>query len=65
MPCAQGALSRFAVEPGASPSARELERRALHFRTVVRPHLQQLGVPGSFDDDWYYNVRTMKKLEAK
>ena len=22
-------------------------------------------LPGSFDDDWYYNVRTMKKLGAK
>lgn len=22
-------------------------------------------LPNSFDDDWYYNVRTMKKLEAK
>jgi hypothetical protein len=22
-------------------------------------------LPDSFDDDWYYNVRTMKKLGAK
>jgi len=22
-------------------------------------------IPNSFDDDWYYNVRTMKKLGAK
>jgi hypothetical protein len=22
-------------------------------------------LPNSFDDDWYYNVRTMKKIGAK
>ena len=22
-------------------------------------------LPSSFDDDWYYNVRTMKKIKAK
>jgi hypothetical protein len=28
---------------------------------AFRNHL----MPNSFDDDWYYNVRTMKKLGAK
>ena len=28
---------------------------------AFRNHL----LPQSFDDDWYYNVRTMKRIEAK
>ena len=31
---------------------------------MVRAFKNKL-LPGSFDDDWYYNVRTMKKLGAK
>ena len=33
-------------------------------RDIVRAFQNHL-LPASFDDDWYYNVRTMKKLGAK
>jgi nucleoside-diphosphate-sugar epimerase len=33
-------------------------------RDLARAFLNQL-LPNSFDDDWYYNVRTMKKLGAR
>ena len=44
----------FAPKRSIEDAVRDLTR-------AFRNHL----LPGSFDDDWYYNVRTMKKLEAK
>jgi hypothetical protein len=33
-------------------------------RDLVRAFRNHL-LPNSFDDDWYYNVRTMKKIGAR
>jgi len=41
--------------------ARTIERA---MRDLVRAFLNHL-LPDSFDDDWYYNVRTMKRIGAK
>jgi nucleoside-diphosphate-sugar epimerase len=40
---------------------RSIEDAVRDLARAFRNHL----LPSSFDDDWYYNVRTMKKLEAK
>ncbi|MFM2129180.1 MAG: hypothetical protein RL477_726, partial [Pseudomonadota bacterium] len=40
---------------------RSVEDAVRDLTTAFRNHL----LPVSFDDDWYYNVRTMKKLGAK
>jgi nucleoside-diphosphate-sugar epimerase len=40
---------------------RNIEDAVRDITRAFRNHL----LPGSFDDDWYYNVRTMKKLGAK
>lgn len=40
---------------------RTIEDAVRDIARAFRNHL----LPGSFEDDWYYNVRTMKKLEAK
>lgn len=40
---------------------RTIEDAVRDIARAFRNHL----LPDSFDDDWYYNVRTMKKIEAK
>jgi nucleoside-diphosphate-sugar epimerase len=40
---------------------RSIEDAVRDLTRAFRNHL----LPGSFDDDWYYNVRTMKKIGAK
>jgi nucleoside-diphosphate-sugar epimerase len=45
---------------GYSPK-RSIERAMRDLVRAFRNHL----LPNSFDDDWYYNVRMMKRLEAK
>ena len=40
---------------------RNIEDAVRDLTRAFRNHL----MPNSFDDDWYYNVRTMKKLGAK
>jgi nucleoside-diphosphate-sugar epimerase len=40
---------------------RSIEDAVRDLTRAFRNHL----MPNSFDDDWYYNVRTMKKLGAK
>lgn len=40
---------------------RTIEDAARDLTRAFRNHL----LPASFDNDWYYNVRTMKKIEAK
>ena len=40
---------------------RTIEHAVRDLTRAFRNHL----LPGSFDDDWYYNVRTMKRIGAK
>jgi nucleoside-diphosphate-sugar epimerase len=40
---------------------RTIEDAVRDISRAFRNHL----LPQSFDDDWYYNVRTMKRIEAK
>jgi hypothetical protein len=41
-----------------------LPKNLPHKGSVTRAFRNHL-MPNSFDDDWYFNVRTMKKLGAK
>ena len=40
---------------------RNIEDAVRDLTRAFRNHM----LPASFDDDWYYNVRTMKKIGAK
>ena len=51
---------RFRRVLGYAP-ARTIEDAMRDLARAFANHL----LPNSFDDDWYYNVRTMKKLGAR